>query len=187
MVVKDKKQEKTTKIKHNIDWSKSPNGVMLCTFEQTRKLMPEVNPILDEVIPMLEMPEDNYLIDIKVHMLMPKQWPCIPNWHCDFLPRDEDGNRIRKKASPLKMYMWLSGAPLTEYRNSETGEVYKKPPQQWHTFTQYDLHRGTMSNEHTWRCFIRIIPKEFVHPNTKNVGTLRIHTQVYADASNFKW
>lgn len=170
----------------DIDWSKSSNGVMLCSFEETIKFMPEVEPILDQLRPQLELSEEEYLVDIKIHMLMPNQWPCIPNWHCDFIPRDEKGKRVAKGITGEKMYMWLSGSPLTQYKNSE-GEVYTKPAQQWHSFTQRDLHRGAECLEHTWRCFIRVIPKKFVHQTTINVGTVRRHTQVYCDSSNFRW
>ena len=101
---------------HNIDWSKSHNGIMLCNFERTKELMPEVTPILDELIANgLELPEDEYLVDVKIHMLMPNQYPCIPNWHFDFMPRDENGERVPSKASDLKMYAWTSGTPLTEF------------------------------------------------------------------------
>lgn len=174
---------------HDIDWSKSHCGVMLCSFDRTKELMPEVAPILDELINSvgLQLDPEDYLVDVKVHMLMPNQYPCIPNWHRDFTPRDSEGKRIPFKADEeeLKMYMWLSGDPLTEYRKN--GENYFKPPQQWHTFTRHDLHRGTMSREHTWRCFIRVIPKQFVHETTKNAGTLRRHCQVYLDSKRFKW
>ena len=173
---------------HNIDWSKEHNGVMLCDYKRTIELMPNVKPILDELIEsgQLEKSIDEYLIDVKVHMLMPNQFPCIPNWHLDFMPRDENGNRVPARATGEKMYMWLSGAPLTLYRN-KNGEEYTKPAQQWHSFTQKDLHRGQMCEEHTWRGFIRIIPKKFVHQTTCNVGTLRRHTQVYLDSENFRW
>lgn len=172
-------------MKHNIDWSKSHNGLMLCSFEKAYELMPEVKPILDELIPSLELNVEDYVVDVKIHMLMPNQFPCIPNWHFDFMPRDENGDRIPSKASPLKMFMWLSGSPLTLYKN-EDGE-FTKPAQQWHSFTQSTLHRGQMSEEHTWRCFIRVIPKEFVHSTTTNVGQIRRHTQVYCDSRKFKW
>lgn len=172
-------------MKHNIDWNKSHNGLMLCTFKQAQELMPEVSPILEELIPSLELGIDEYVVDVKIHMLMPNQFPCIPNWHFDFMPRDKNGDRVPSKVSPLKMYMWLSGHPLTLYKN-EQGE-FTKPPQQWHSFTQKDLHRGQMCEEHTWRCFIRVIPKQFVHSITTNVGTIRRHTQVYCDSRKFKW
>jgi hypothetical protein len=172
-------------MKHEIDWTKSHCGVMLCSFDETAKLMPEVKPILDEVKPLLEGDESEYMVDVKVHMLMPGQFPCIPNWHFDFMPRDDEGNRIKGSASKKKMYMWLSSPPLTEYK--KRGKVTSKPAQQWHTFTQSDLHRGTESKEHVWRCFIRVIPKEFVHTCTINNGKIRRHTQVYLDSNDFKW
>ena len=174
-------------MKHDIDWSKSHNGVMLCPFGETLRLMPEVAPILYELLPILELPVLEYAVDVKIHMLMPKQWPCIPNWHRDFIPRDEDLKRSVKEITGETMYMWISSAPLTEYMNSDTKEVYSKPAQQWHTFTQHDLHRGTMCKEHVWRCFIRVIPKKFIHSTTINVGQLRRHTQVYCDSGKFNW
>lgn len=175
-------------IKHDIDWSKSHNGVMLCSFEKTIELMPEVEPILIELIEsnILELPIEDYAVDVKVHMLMPKQFPCIPNWHKDFIPRDEKLKRNPRGITGENMYMWLSGTPLTEYRRKD-GTTYFKEPQRWHSFTQYDLHRGTMSTEHTWRCFIRVIPRKFIHPTTINVGKLRRHTQVYLNADKFNW
>lgn len=175
-------------MKHNIDWSKSNCGVMLCSFEETIKLMPEVQPILDELLKSgeLEFNESEYAVDVKVHMLMPNQFPCIPNWHRDFIPRDNDLKRSPKDITGEKMYMWLSGTPLTEYKDKD-GNNYFKEEQVWHSFTQNDLHRGTMSSEHTWRCFIRVIPKKFIHPTTINVGKQRIHTQVYLDSNKFNW
>ncbi len=170
-------------MKHDIDWSKSHNGVMLCTLEQTKELMPEVMPLLNELE--LEESWEHYLIDVKVHMLMPQQYPCIPNWHFDFLPRDSYGERTEGAKSERKMYMWLSAAPLTLYKDS-SGE-FTKPAQQWHSFTQHDLHRGQMSEDHVWRCFIRVIPKSFVHETTINMGQQRRHIQVYADSRKFKW
>lgn len=173
--------------KYDIDWSKCHNGVMLCSFEEVKNLMPEVWPILEDVVPKLELPLEDYKVDVKIHMLMPKQFPCIPNWHRDFMPRNDKGKRVLSEPSKLKMYMWLSGEPLTEYKDKITGKTYTKSAGQWHTFTQEDLHRGTMCNIHTWRCFIRIIPSLFVHSITKNVGSIRRHTQVYLDSDNFHW
>lgn len=168
----------------DIDWSKSHNGLMLCTMTEAKKLMPEVLPILQQLIP--EMCWDEYLIDVKVHMLMPGQFPCIPNWHYDFLPRSEDGERSCNTRSDKKMYMWLSDAPLTLYKD-RNGKEFTKPAKRWHSFTQHDLHRGQMSEDHVWRCFIRVIPKEFVHTITKNIGEVRRHIQVYCDSSKFRW
>jgi len=176
--------------KHNIDWSQSHNGVMLCSFGQAMDLMPEVKPILSELINSgeLELVPEEYAVDVKVHMLMPNQWPCIPNWHRDFIPRGDDGKRIPHKSllTGLKMYEWISGEPFTEFRK-EGGETYFIKPDEWHPFTQEDLHRGTMSEIHTWRCFIRVIPRKFIHPTTINIGTKRNHIQVYLDSKKFNW
>lgn len=175
-------------VKHDIDWSKSSCGVMLCSFERTKVLMPEVAPILDELIPDLELPVEDYAVDVKVHMLMPDSYPCIPNWHRDFTPRDHHNKRLPFSKDDVgnKMYIWLSGEPLTEYID-ENGNKFHKEAQKWHSFTRNDLHRGTISHIHTWRCFIRVIPKCFIHDITKNVGQIRRHCQVYLDSKHFTW
>lgn len=168
-----------------IDWSKSHNGVMLCTFGKTIELMPEVKPILDDLIPHLELDVSEYLVDVKVHMLMPGEYPCIPNWHRDFVPRGLDLKQIPEAISKEKMYLWASGAPYTEFKKPPTvldGE-YK-----WIEFDQTEFHRGVKSEIHTWRCFIRAIPKKFVHPTTINIGELRRHSQIYIDEPDkFRW
>ena len=173
-----------------MDWSESHNGVMLCSFDKTKELMPEVTPILEEleISGKLQMDIAQYLVDVKIHMLMPGQYPCIPNWHYDFRPRNCDGIRtpwVVPEDDP-HMFMYVSGHPATEYRDKD-GEVYTKPAGQWNIFTRNDLHRGAASEIHTWRCFIRVIPKSFVHDTTINVGTLRRHSQVYLDSDNFTW
>lgn len=176
-------------MKYNIDWSKSHNGVMLCSFDKTKELMPEVTPIIDELLnsDLLEDREENYLVDVKVHMLIKGMYPCIPNWHRDFQPRGDDGKREPTINCQRKMYMWLSGSPGTEYIDKK-GKTYKKKPQTWNTFTREDVHRGTPSEVEgtTWRCFIRVIPKDFVHSTTINVGEIRRHTQVYLP-ENYTW
>lgn len=168
-----------------VDWSKSHCGVMLCTFAQTIELMPEVKPILDELIPHLQFDASTYLVDVKVHMLMPGEFPCIPNWHRDFVPRDENKTRLPHLVSGEQMYIWVSGEPYTEFLKEDGAKAL--PHTEWKSFTQNDVHRGVESKIHTWRCFIRVIPAKFVHPGTINVGTLRRHSQVYLDAAKFKW
>lgn len=169
-----------------MDWSKSHNGVMLCNISQTVELMPEVKPMLDSIIPHLEHDVDDYLVDVKVHMLMPNQYPCIPNWHRDFVPRDLDLKQDSSKITGDKMYIWISGAPYTEYKSYR--EKIESDGFIWTVIDQNDFHRGVKSEVHTWRCFIRLIPKWFVHPTTINIGSMRRHTQVYIDQPNkFRW
>ena len=176
---------------HEVDWTKSHNGLMLCRRNQVDDLMPEIVPILDDLAIWVPEQELNFwhdkLIDVKVHMLMPGQYPCIPNWHRDFTPR-KGMERIEGWKAPEddpKMYMWLSGGPLTEYRIDEDVTIFK-PAQQWHEFTRNCMHRGTKSEEHQWRCFIRIIPDVFVHSHQMNAGQIRRHSQVYL-SEKFRW
>ena len=178
----------------DIDWSKSHPGVYLTDYALTLKLMPEVKPILDQLAES-EGGDDFWngkLIDVKVHMLMPKQFPCIPDWHYDFRPRNDNGKRIANNSIKVgtgeKMWTWLSGAPFTEFVNRNTGKREFSKAQEWHSFTQDDIHRGTASKEHTWRCFIRVIPAHLAHSAlTVNVGGLRRHCQVYLDANDYRW
>ena len=176
--------------KYDIDWSQCHNGVMLCSIQKTADLMPEVIPIINEFVDLedRELNLDEYAVDVKVHMLMPNQWPCIPNWHRDFIPRGEDNKRDFKSdgITKEKMYAWISGPPFTEFKDKE-GNNYFVEADKWHAFDQSDLHRGTMSEIHTWRCFIRVIPKKFIHPTTINIGTKRNHIQVYLDSNKFNW
>lgn len=170
-----------------MDWSKSHNGVLLCTVDRTYNLMPEVKPIIEDLINSgsLELDSSQYLVDVKVHMLMPGQYPCIPGWHCDFVPRNNEGEKVFEDITGEKMYLWVSGEPRTEFKNSV--EHVKNTKYDWVVFDQLSVHRGVESRIHTWRCFIRLIPKKFVHPFTKNVGEIRRHSQVYLTTENYSW
>ena len=154
-------------------------GLFHCPYKEVERLMPEIFPIVQEC------PAD-YLIDsvldVKIHMLMPNQWPCIPNWHHDLVPRTKVGTQDYTAVNThKKMYLWLSGAPFTEFSD---GEFIK--PRSWHGFTQLDSHRGTMSTIFTWRIFIRVAPPEFISVGIPDQW-LRRHSQVYLDVNNFKW
>ena len=170
----------------NIDWSLSHCGLMLCSFEQTEKLMPEVTDILSSLKPKLELEPNDYYIDVKVHMLLPNQYPCIPNWHCDFVPRDKDGKKLYEKRTREKMYLWVSNPPLTRFKDEETGVIKDIKEKTWVEFTQFDLHKAVKAESSCWRCFIRVIPRNFIHRNTLNIGKIRRHSQVYL-TENFTW
>jgi len=180
----------TTKVTEriaSIDWTKSHCGIMLSTLDQARDLMPELNPIIDSIIPHLQYNQHEYLIDCKVHMLMPGEYPCIPNWHCDFVPRDQDNRPQRSEIRDTDMmYIWVSGPPYTEFKTHhgkiETDEIT------WTRFNQRDVHRGTISEIHTWRSFVRLIPRWFRHTSTFNTGQVRRHSQVYIEnPDKFTW
>lgn len=165
----------------DIDWSKQHCGVHRASIEDLKKLMPDVYCLVFNTFPDNEDLED-FTWDVKVHMLMPNQYPCIPNWHFDNIPRVNNEQDFSKVRTDLPMYLWLSGTPLTEFK--DTGLV---SPEKWIRFTQKDEHRGTMSKDFQWRGFIRATHKDILPANPSGENCLRRHSQVYLDASNFSW
>jgi len=167
----------------SIDWKKQHCGLRRATASQVIELMPDLTPITYKFP---ENPDDFYW-DVKVHMLMPDQYPCIPNWHFDNVPRNENGDQDFSLVDETKsMYLWVSGSPLTEFRWGK--KSWLVPPQTWVRFTQNDEHRGTISREFTWRCFIRATHKDLTSKNPgKDHNPLRRHSQVYLNADEFMW
>lgn len=159
----------------NIDWSKQCNGVHQSPYAVLLDLMPDLREIL------LTFPDNPELFtwDVKVHMLMPRQYPCIPNWHTDNVPRENGVQRFDKIKPELPMYLWISGAPLTQFKH---GYVH---PEKWHRFTQLDEHRGTASADFCWRGFIRATHVGI--QGAKHSDHLRRHTQVYLDSETYQW
>lgn len=165
----------------NINWQDQHCGVHQASFEELLFWMPDLTKLLS-TFP--ENPND-FVWDVKVHMLMPNQFPCIPNWHFDNVPRVNNKQDFDLIKPDAPMYLWLSGAPLTEFRKN--GETWFIEPQKWVRFTQTDEHRGTMSNEFTWRGFIRATHHSISPQIKAGKDKLRRHSQVYLDAANFAW
>ena len=161
--------------KINIDWSKQGCGV----HQADNKTMLAIMPILAPIVDTFPDEPSNFTWDVKIHMLMPRQFPCIPNWHCDNVPRVGGVQRFDLIKPNLPMYLWLSDAPLTQFLH---GYVL---PQTWVRFTQVDQHRGTAASEFGWRCFIRATHREILAP--KNKDNERRHCQVYLDANEYQW
>lgn len=162
----------------NIDWSLQHNGVHQAEYVDLVEYMPDLRELL-ATFP--ENPSD-FIWDVKVHMLMPNQYPCIPNWHFDNIPRVNNKQDFDKVRPDKPMYLWLSGHPLTEFRNG--GVIAEKT---WVRFTQEDEHRGTMSEKFTWRGFIRATHKDIAPMNRVGDNVRRFHSQVYLDANSFVW
>lgn len=102
-----------------------PNGLFRATFKEAIELMPELTELFDSAWRMLRreghIPQD-FEIDIKVHMLMPGQFPCIPNWHCDNVPRcplTGATSYVRAEEAYVSgeppMFLWVSGTPCTRF------------------------------------------------------------------------
>tara|TARA_R110002012_G_scaffold27095_2_gene87156 strand:- start:60 stop:563 length:504 start_codon:yes stop_codon:yes gene_type:complete len=164
-----------------IEWNKQHCGVHQASFDQLVELMPDLECIKDT------FPEDveDFSWDVKVHMLMPSQYPCIPNWHYDNVPRVNNKQDFDLVRLDRPMYLWTSGAPLTEFRLA--GHTWTITPQTWTKFTQKDEHRGTMSTDFQWRGFIRATHKDITPIKKRGHNPLRRHCQVYLDSSNFSW
>jgi len=155
------------------------NGLIKCPSREVKDWMPEIVEILETAPVSL----DFYTVDVKVHMLMPGQFPCIPNWHGDAIPRDADGNLLMDECDDeLTLWLWLSGPPITEFRD---GREVK--PCTWIPFKQRDIHRGVVSEDFQWRLFIRLMPNELVVRPRSGELCLRRHSQVYLDSNKFTW
>jgi hypothetical protein len=165
-----------------IDWSKQHCGVHRASGDDLFYYMPDLKDMVIETFP--ERVND-FVWDVKVHMLMPGQYPCIPNWHYDNVPRVNNKQDFDLVDTSKPMYLWLSGAPLTEFRKN--GKSWHIKSGEWVKFNQTDEHRGTISNDFCWRGFIRATHKDVLAPNESGSDCLRRHSQVYLDASNFSW
>lgn len=155
------------------------NGLIKCPLDEVGDWMPEILPVLKTC----PLPHQNYVVDSKVHMLMPGQFPCVPNWHGDAIPRDADGQLLIDECDDnQRMFLWLSGPPITEFQDGRIVE-----PCQWVEFVQRDIHRGVASDAFQWRLFIRLMPMGLAMRPRSGAASLRRHSQVYLDAANFTW
>jgi hypothetical protein len=157
-----------------IDWSKQHCGVILASFDEVVRLMPEVGAFIAATFP--DNPAD-FTWDVKVHMLLPRMYPCIPNWHADAVPRVNGIQRFDLVRPELPLYLWVSGAPLTQF---EGGYL---DPGTWHRYTQLDRHRGTPASAACWRALIRAVHQALQPPGEGD--RLRRHSQVYLDAEHY--
>lgn len=160
---------------HQVNWSKQHCGVRGAPIEATLELMPDLAGILSEFPDQAEV----FTFDVKVHMLMPRQYPCVPNWHVDNVPRVNGVQRFDQVRPDLPMYLWISGPPLTQFKDGYVRACI------WHRFTQLDYHRGTAAADFCWRAFIRATHRD-IRP-AGNGDFLRRHSQVYLDAQEYQW
>lgn len=165
-----------------INWSKQCCGVHQATAYAMTYHMPDLKELI-KTFP--EDPED-FIWDVKVHMLMPNQYPCIPNWHFDNIPRVNNAQDFSKIKPDAPMYLWISGEPATEFKMND-GTVKFVPHKTWFRFTQKDEHRGTMSKDFQWRGFVRATHKDITPAIRVGSDCIRRHSQVYLDAANFRW
>lgn len=185
-------------------------GLFRCPLVLAESYIPELKELYDSAP--VENKEE-WELDLKIHMLMKDQYPCIPNWHCDNVPRVEGETRydLIKEGTP-SMYLWLSDNPTTQFLNQEylwefedvtshdvlakkimehkdniERNVFKSaPPQTWISIDQTTPHRGTIALENGWRVFARLTHKSITPVRPVN-NYIRRHCQVYLNANTFSW
>lgn len=183
-----------------------PCGLHRAPLDKAMELMPAFWELY-ESCPVPREEWDQWEIDLKIHMLMPLQYPCIPNWHCDNVPRKDgvlDYSKIDQETPP--MYLWISSGPNTEFlkkpgttkRDIKSHEqlaalirrcalkTEELPSQQWVAMKQNTPHRGTLSEAHSWRVFVRLTHKS-IASDRPVIDHIRRHCQVYLDARTFAW
>ena len=155
-----------------------------------------------EEIPFME--EDKWEVDVKIHMLMKGQYPCIPNWHCDNVPRVKGNLQWQEATDEQNMYLWVSGKPTTEFlaQDFQTGNIsthgelaesiiegnpdtFQIPEQTWVGMSQLTPHRGTVATENCWRIFVRVTDKKIMSVRPQ-ISKIRRHCQVYLPY-DFHW
>lgn len=197
-----------------------PNGLFRATFGEAQYYLPELNRLYLSAMHMLVdqgLDPNSYELDIKIHMLMPNQYPCIPNWHCDNVPRDANGNTqygLIEGDDPFPMFIWLSGTPCTEFISREitvnepqshadiskmikacsnAADPYEVSPLITHIDPNcwYSMDRKT---PHRGAISTRNQWRVFCRLTHKSMmkeriqtSVVRRHSQVYLDSANFSW
>jgi len=197
-----------------------PNGLFRATFGEAQKYLPELNRLYLSATQMLiskGLDPNAYELDIKFHMLMANQHPCIPNWHCDNVPRDKNGNTqygLIEGDDAYPMFIWLSGTPCIEFISREitinepqshadiakminacsnAGDPYEVSPLVTHIDPQtwYSMDRKT---PHRGTLSTRNQWRIFCRLTHKSMmkgrvqtSVIRRHSQVYLDSAEFSW
>lgn len=175
-------------------------GLHRCPLPMAGGLLPYMRPVFENA-PVVD--HADWFVDVKVHMLMPGEFPCIPNWHCDNVPRVNRELRYENANNQRTMYIWLSDTPATEVlsdpvecdhvrdhdhlREVISGtRTEKLNPFEWYSFTQLSPHAGTVAIKDGWRVFVRLTHKSIASSRPVR-SVVRRHCQVYLDASSFSW
>ncbi|MGD9725446.1 MAG: hypothetical protein AB7L09_00915 [Nitrospira sp.] len=178
-----------------------PCGLISCPLDYAYTALPELKGLYDSAP--VDDPKD-WIIDVKIHMLQPDTFPCIPDWHTDAVPRGADGKTQFDNVTPeAPMWLWVSGHPETVFAankteldridthgdladNKDKFDVQMCEAQRWYRFTQLSPHRGRAAEKFCWRIFARITHKS-IAPKNPTGSVVRRHAQVYLDSSRVSW
>lgn len=181
-----------------------PCGLFRAPADQVGFLMPEFTDLM-ETAPLDDLSE--WELDLKIHMLMPKQYPALPNWHCDNVPRVNGKTNYQGiDDNAPRMLLWVSGGPHTEFLRDDweveeevqghdevAGLVngygfptMKAPGNCWISMDQRTPHRATRAEEFTWRVFARLTHRS-IAPARPVLTHMRRHCQVYVCPKTFSW
>lgn len=156
--------------------------------------------------------EKNIVIDTRVNMLMKGQWPSIPGFHCDDVPRNPESGQpdLSLCDDSVRHFMVLVSTNKadtisgTEFVTNERTYNLKKDSV-WNSldsavcgdkkkktrfikereiieFNQLAIHRATPAKENGWRLFFRL---SVTH--RKPVNEIRNQVQIYVDPKNSGW
>lgn len=190
-------------------------GLFRAPLHLAASFMPSMSELIASA-PIATCFRDQWELDVKVHMLMKDQYPCIPNWHCDNVPRTDgtrydlvgshDGTFDYGAGRDIPMYLWVSDEPTTEFLDEEL-EVPEVPQSHaevafdmenwvprkqriranaWYSMDQRTPHRGRAATEGGWRVFARLTHKS-IAPSRPVASVIRRHAQVYLEANHFTW
>jgi hypothetical protein len=166
---------------------------------------------LIKLIPTYDTTGNCYIVDTKSVLLQVGQYPCIPGWHCDSVPRNESGQpdfslikpHINEdfllfthadKPNSISNTEFVDGPIDLEYDPANVWSSIDKaleaePPKTIQTeddviylFNELSLHRGTAAREAGWRFFMRIT----YGPETLVQNKIRKQVQVYVP-QNYGW
>lgn len=165
-------------------------------------------PLVRRVLPWLDSQHpwmwNHVSIDVKVTMLQPGWYPCIPGWHLDDFWRPTGQPALAELAdNPSYHYMAVFGEnSLTEflttpkempiYEELAGGKTVYGRYNEWiersvwkrsmfvrentlYEFSCLDFHRGRPATEAGWRCFVRATFSDHREPRNQ----IRSQVQVY--------
>lgn len=126
-------------------------GLFRSPLHLAASLMPNMAELL-ETAPIPRDERDQWEVDIKVHMLMKGQFPCIPNWHCDNVPRpagdtrydligSTDGQRDFTANPGPPMFLWVSDSPTTEFLTRDISAA--RPPTSHEEVARLMIYRAS--------------------------------------------